>query len=387
MVEEQKCLSGGFTPGIMIHYSEKKESTNMRVRIIEPLIPGTGNVEYATSSTGNRGNSKISSAFDKFRQIEQSQPTAAPLPTSSDAASSSSRLTRQASMPSVKRSITATPTGSAPPPPSSSTYSSPHHLGGGSTTGFAGVGRPVQRSHTTYGIGSSSASSGQADKPRVMVRSASSAKEIVLTWVQDKVNTYPEDKVHVTNFSTCWNDGMAFCALIHYFYPEAFDFTSLDPANRRYNFTLAFDTAEKYADICPLLEVDDMVRMKKPDWKCVFTYVQSFYRRFRNGRDLPTAPPQRSKTIAVGAHEAREISSKLTLQPNIQESSQDESGGINLEESSSATFTETVFGQCPDQALSADHQKRLLSKYCFDDDDDGFSGLRSTKGKTKVKLW
>jgi len=26
--------------------------------------------------------------------------------------------------------------------------------------------------------------------------------------------------------------------------------------------------------------VDDMVRMKNPDWKCVFTYVQSFYRRF-----------------------------------------------------------------------------------------------------------
>lgn len=31
-----------------------------------------------------------------------------------------------------------------------------------------------------------------------------------------------------------------------------------------------------------------MVKMKKPDWKCVFTYVQSFYRRFRNGRDPPT---------------------------------------------------------------------------------------------------
>ena len=81
---------------------------------------------------------------------------------------------------------------------------------------------------------------------------------------------------------------------------------------------ISFFLVRKYADICPLLEVDDMVRMKKPDWKCVFTYVQSFYRRFRNGRDLPTAPPQRSKTIAVGAHEAREISSKLTLQPNIQ---------------------------------------------------------------------
>ena len=41
----------------------------------------------------------------------------------------------------------------------------------------------------------------------------------------------------------------------------------------------------EYGDICPLLDVDDMVKMKKPDWKCVFTYVQSFYRRFRNGRD------------------------------------------------------------------------------------------------------
>ena len=37
----------------------------------------------------------------------------------------------------------------------------------------------------------------------------------------------------------------------------------------------------KLADIAPLLDVEDMVRMKdKPDWKCVFTYVQSFYRRF-----------------------------------------------------------------------------------------------------------
>jgi len=34
------------------------------------------------------------------------------------------------------------------------------------------------------------------------------------------------------------------------------------------------------AEIVPLLEVDDMVRMTVPDWKCVFTYVQSFYRRF-----------------------------------------------------------------------------------------------------------
>lgn len=54
----------------------------------------------------------------------------------------------------------------------------------------------------------------------------------------------PPKNVNVTNFSTSWNDGMAFCALIHNFYPEAFDFDSLDPRNRRHNFTLAFKAAE-----------------------------------------------------------------------------------------------------------------------------------------------
>lgn len=36
------------------------------------------------------------------------------------------------------------------------------------------------------------------------------------------------------------------------------------------------------AGIYPLLDVDDMVAMRKPDWKCVFTYVQAIYRRFKD---------------------------------------------------------------------------------------------------------
>lgn len=75
---------------------------------------------------------------------------------------------------------------------------------------------------------------------------------------------------------------MAFCALIHHFLPEAFDFTKLTPQQRRHNFTLAFRVADEKAGIAPLLDVEDMVVMRKPDWKCVFTYVQSIYRRFKN---------------------------------------------------------------------------------------------------------
>uniref|UniRef100_A0A8R1EKS6 Calponin-homology (CH) domain-containing protein n=2 Tax=Caenorhabditis japonica TaxID=281687 RepID=A0A8R1EKS6_CAEJA len=88
--------------------------------------------------------------------------------------------------------------------------------------------------------------------------------------------------VNVTNFSSSWADGMAFCALIHRFAPHSFDFSKLDPKNRRGNFELAFKVSEDNG-IFPLLEVDDMIMMgDRPDWKCVFTYVQSFYKQFRD---------------------------------------------------------------------------------------------------------
>lgn len=50
--------------------------------------------------------------------------------------------------------------------------------------------------------------------------------------------------VDIQNFSSSWSSGMAFCALIHKFFPDAFDYAELDPAKRRHNFTLAFSTAE-----------------------------------------------------------------------------------------------------------------------------------------------
>lgn len=50
--------------------------------------------------------------------------------------------------------------------------------------------------------------------------------------------------VDIHNFSSSWSDGMAFCALVHNFFPEAFDYNQLTPQNRRQNFDLAFSAAE-----------------------------------------------------------------------------------------------------------------------------------------------
>ena len=63
--------------------------------------------------------------------------------------------------------------------------------------------------------------------------------------------------------------------------------------------------ARKRADIAPLLEVGDMIKMgNHPDWKCVFTYVQSFYRRF--GRQTQAADASKRHTLAVVQNEEEE---------------------------------------------------------------------------------
>ncbi|KAM6296765.1 smoothelin-like protein 2 [Aegotheles albertisi] len=113
------------------------------------------------------------------------------------------------------------------------------------------------------------------------VASASSIKQILLDWCRSKTIGYKH--IDLQNFSSSWNDGMAFCALVHSFFPEAFDYNKLDPANRKQNFELAFTMAEKMAHCDRLIEVDDMMMMgHKPDPMCVFTYVQSLYNHLRH---------------------------------------------------------------------------------------------------------
>ncbi|NWX50749.1 SMTN protein, partial [Steatornis caripensis] len=132
------------------------------------------------------------------------------------------------------------------------------------------------------------------------VPNANSIKQMLLDWCRAKTRGYEvsatpsphpqgwllcpsvtllsSQHVDIQNFSSSWSDGMAFCALVHNFFPEAFDYSQLTPQNRRHNFEVAFSSAEKHADCPQLLDVEDMVRMREPDWKCVYTYIQEFYR-------------------------------------------------------------------------------------------------------------
>ncbi|KAK5858209.1 hypothetical protein PBY51_002370 [Eleginops maclovinus] len=110
--------------------------------------------------------------------------------------------------------------------------------------------------------------------------SASGIKQILLEWCRSKTIGY--QNIDIQNFSSSWSDGMAFCALVHSFFPLDFDYNTLEPKNRKQNLQLAFTTAEKQADCLRLIEVDDMLVMgDRPDPMCVFTYVQSLYNHLK----------------------------------------------------------------------------------------------------------
>jgi hypothetical protein len=110
------------------------------------------------------------------------------------------------------------------------------------------------------------------------VKMMSPQMEAILIWCQCRVRDY---NVKIENFTASWADGVAFCALIHYFFPQAFDFSKIEPRNRRQNYEIAFKTGERYAGIPDFLTADDMEGMvhdNRLDPKMIFSYVQEVYR-------------------------------------------------------------------------------------------------------------
>jgi len=105
------------------------------------------------------------------------------------------------------------------------------------------------------------------------------AKEGLLLWCQRKTAPYAPD-VQVKEFTFSWQDGLAFCALIHRHRPDLLDFNSLNKADKHGNCALAFDVAEKHLNIPKLLDVEDVVDLPKPDEKSVMTYVAQYFHAF-----------------------------------------------------------------------------------------------------------
>ncbi len=104
------------------------------------------------------------------------------------------------------------------------------------------------------------------------------AKEGLLLWCQRKTACYED--VEVKDFSSSWNDGLAFCALLDIHRPDLIDYDSLDKSDHRGNMQLAFDIAHKEIGIPDLLDVEDVVDVPRPDERSLMTYIAYWFHAF-----------------------------------------------------------------------------------------------------------
>uniref|UniRef100_A0A7N8WJL2 EH domain binding protein 1-like 1a n=1 Tax=Mastacembelus armatus TaxID=205130 RepID=A0A7N8WJL2_9TELE len=147
-------------------------------------------------------------------------------------------------------------------------------------TGF-GTGQAIHVTNFKRQLSTLSEEDTQCTKPTrspILVTSSQS----LLEWCQEV--TQGHKGVKITNFSTSWRNGLAFCAILHHFHPEKINYELLDPYDIKYNNKKAFDGFAELG-ISRLMEPSDMVMLAVPDRLIVMTYLNQIRTHF-TGQEL-----------------------------------------------------------------------------------------------------
>ncbi|XP_021353630.1 EH domain-binding protein 1-like isoform X2 [Mizuhopecten yessoensis] len=99
---------------------------------------------------------------------------------------------------------------------------------------------------------------------------SNSSSQNLLDWCKEVTKGYKG--VKVTNLTTSWRNGMAFCAIVHHFRSDLVNFKSLASHDIKGNNKIAFDATAKLG-IPRVIEPSDMVLLQVPDKLAVMTYL------------------------------------------------------------------------------------------------------------------
>nr|XP_033954405.1 EH domain-binding protein 1-like protein 1 isoform X3 [Pseudochaenichthys georgianus] len=154
----------------------------------------------------------------------------------------------------------------------------------------------------------------------------------LLQWCQDI--TKGHRGIKVTNFSTSWRNGMAFCAILHHFHPDKIQFDQLYPHDIKINNKKAFDGFEALG-ISRLLEPSDMVLLSVPDRLIVMTYLSQIRSHFTNQElsvlQIEHNSSQSSYGLALSGPGPTDVDAAAFCMARLNE-------GVSLEEGGSSTF-------------------------------------------------
>ncbi|XP_063299828.1 EH domain-binding protein 1 isoform X2 [Pelobates fuscus] len=128
------------------------------------------------------------------------------------------------------------------------------------------------------------------------------ASQSLLVWCKEVTKTYRG--VKITNFTTSWRNGLAFCAILHHFRPDLIDYKSLNPQDIKENNKKAYDGFASIG-ISRLLEPSDMVLLAIPDKLTVMTYLYQIRAHF-SGQELNVVQIEENSsksTYKVGNYE------------------------------------------------------------------------------------
>ncbi|XP_035864608.1 EH domain-binding protein 1 isoform X5 [Sander lucioperca] len=158
------------------------------------------------------------------------------------------------------------------------------------------------------------------------------SSQSLLQWCQDITNGYRGIKV--TNFSTSWRNGLAFCAILHHFHPDKIDFDKLDSHDIKLNNKKAFDGFEALG-ISRLLEPSDMVLLSVPDRLIVMTYLSQIRSYFTNQElsvlQIEHNSSQSSYGLTLSGPGPTNVDAAAFCMARLNE-------GVNLEEGGSSTL-------------------------------------------------
>ncbi|MBN3286371.1 CYTSB protein, partial [Polyodon spathula] len=110
-----------------------------------------------------------------------------------------------------------------------------------------------------------------------------SKRNALLKWCQKKTEGYAN--IDVTNFSSSWSDGLAFCALLHTYLPAHIPYQELSSHDKemRGSPVQAWFQSRSF-DCCHFVssaqDIAEMMRTDRPDWQSVMQYAAQIYKYF-----------------------------------------------------------------------------------------------------------